>query len=295
MSSDIWYHELLTKNIVMSKSDEYHPHYNIDTKESEYPYSDDVITKPKCTLEFNKPLITSYRCLVSNIKGFTMKQLCEKISVEWKNICTLYSEWIDKNVKKTNIISDIYICDDEYFTRVIINFSIPLSESTIFTNQEIAKLQFIAPKPIAQTQTLQTEQPEKQDEKQPEKQDKKQPEKKEEKQIQEAVQIDEEQKNEPKKRKSEKRKSTNEPPTKKTNTVKEIVDNEIDIYDLINEQILQTKEPSQPKDPKKEQKSIKKEQVKTAAKTTAKIASSKTTSKTAKPKTSITDLIEKYK
>ena len=148
MSADIWYHELLAKNIIMSKSDEYHPHYNIDTKESEYQESDEIITKPKCTLEFNKPLITSYKSFVSNLKGFTMTQLCEKISLEWKKILNSYSEWVDEKIDNTNIISDVYICDDEQFTRVIVNFSIPLNESNIFTNQEITKLQFVVPRPL---------------------------------------------------------------------------------------------------------------------------------------------------
>lgn len=148
MSSDVWYHELLAKHVVMSKSSEYHPHYNIDTKEFENSVeNNNVITKQKCIIEFNKPLITSYKCLVFSEKGFAMKELCEKIGYEWKKIYITYSEWIDKTIENTNVINCLYIYDeDENITRIIVNFNIPMNESRLFTSQDITKLQFVVPK-----------------------------------------------------------------------------------------------------------------------------------------------------
>jgi hypothetical protein len=150
MSSDIWYHELLAKNIIMSKSNAFHPHYNISSQEfgnDNCKVDNTIITKPMCVLEFNKPLITSYKCLVSNLKGFTLEELCSKIRVSWEQIKKTCSDWIDNTIGHTDVISDIFVYDEDVnFTRVMINFNIPLKESKLFTQSVITKLQFVVPK-----------------------------------------------------------------------------------------------------------------------------------------------------
>ena len=150
MSSEVWYYELLSKSVILGKSEVYHPHFDVFANKFLKENDDSaIITQNKCVIEFYKPLVTNYRSFVKskNEKGFTLNELCYCISDEWSKIIDSFSEWIDDNDGQTNynVIDELYVyTGDNNITRVIVNFNVPMEKGiSPFEDSNIEKLPFV--------------------------------------------------------------------------------------------------------------------------------------------------------
>jgi hypothetical protein len=148
MSSEVWYYELLSRNVMISKSQVHTPYFDIENKKFLNDLStDEVITGEMCVFEFNKPLITTYRSFIKCSRGFQLRDLCNSICEEWDRITNEFPDWINSKYQ-SKVINELYIYrDDANITRVVVNFDVPLDSRLSLFEEELKGLPFIVNPP----------------------------------------------------------------------------------------------------------------------------------------------------